>query len=75
MWNKLQQWTWVVVGVLAAIFGIYTLGGRASARQAELKVATKLNKTSEQVRHVKESIDALDDAALRERSKRWVRNK
>jgi len=67
------------VVALVAVAGAY-LRGRSSGEAAErterdAKINEQAAQARQEVRNVREQIDGLSDAAVRERAKRWVRNR
>jgi len=71
---RLQSGLMTAGAVLLVLVGAYTAGSRAAKRAEELKQARERATTTRKARHVKQTLDALDDDALRRRAGRWVRS-
>jgi len=75
MLARLQSGLLTAAAVLLVLVGAYTAGSRAARRAAELKQTRERHAAMETAREIKQTLDALDDDALRRRAGRWVRGK
>ena len=71
-----QIWPYVVaiVSGLVAYLGIRQSGKSAGRAEAETEQQKAAAAAREKAREVDNEIDSMDDAAVRDRAKRWVRN-
>jgi len=74
MLTRLQSILLTAASVLLVLVGAYTAGSRAARRSVELKQSRDRIDTTRKAHEVKQTLDALDNAAVRERAGRWVRD-
>lgn len=82
MLNLFDQFKGWIIGAAVAFFGLIGvyLRGRSSGKAQERQDrATAVNKQQTEarqaVREIKDDLDKTDDAGLRDRASKWVRNK
>lgn len=75
IWGRLQGLLMMAGAVLLVLVGSYAAGGRAARRSAELDKARVDAKAREKANVVDREVSALDDAAVRDRARDWVRGK
>jgi len=71
--TRLQSALLTAAAVLLVLLGAYAAGSRAARRAEELKQARDRTAATRKAHNVKQTLDALDDDALRRRADRWVR--
>jgi len=74
LWAKAQGWLLTLGAALLVLAGAYAAGGRAARKSAELDQRRRDAAAREKADDVAQEIDALDDAAIRDRAQRWVRH-
>jgi len=70
---RLQSGLLTGAAVLLVLAGAYSAGSRAARRAAELAQTRERLTTMEKAREIEQTIDALDDGAVRRRAERWLR--
>jgi len=73
MLTRLQTGLLTAAAVLLVLLGAYGAGSRAARRSVELKQARDRQMSMRKAHEIEQTLDALDDTAMRERASRWVR--
>jgi len=73
--TRLQSALMTAAAVLLVLLGAYAAGSRAARRAEELKQARSRSATMRKAHDVKQTLDALNDDAMRRRAAKWVRGK
>jgi len=73
MLTRLQSGLLMAASVLMVLVGAYTAGSRAARRSMELKQEHQRTNAMRKAHETKQTMDALDDDAVRRRADRWVR--
>jgi len=73
MLARIQSSLLTAAAVLLVLLGAYAAGSRAARRASALQRAKDRVETTRKAHEVKQTLDALDDAAMRRRATRWVR--
>jgi len=75
MMNKLRIYALILLGVALGLLGLRFHWMRIAEERIAAEAARASNQRMRRSNGVREEIDNLGDAALRERASRWVRNK
>jgi len=73
LFPRLQSGLLTGAAVLLVLAGAYASGSRAARRSAELQQLRERTTTTRKAREIKQNLDALDDDAVRDAARRWVR--
>lgn len=73
--GRLQLYLMIATAVLLSAAGIYAAGLWSGAQKRQARIDTQNLKALRRAREVEEEINALDNDALRNRARKWVRSK
>ncbi|MFT0533158.1 hypothetical protein ACMHYJ_10095 [Castellaniella hirudinis] len=74
LWGKLQGWALVLGAAVLVLAGAYAAGGRAAKRSAQLDRMQRDLYNLGVKNAVDRKMDALDDAAVRDRARKRLRD-
>ena len=74
MMGKLQMYGLMALGVVLAILGLFTAGGRSANRKLKHKLIAKRLDNMKTEREIRRDVEIDDDVGLAERAGHFVRN-